>query len=161
MPLYTTMIVRQSVWSRHKLGVWITCRIPHFDDCFLKRPIQIQISVKFLWPGLAWNLNYVQISQHTVKGVKIPSNTRVEQDTLDLVHSDVLVSLLVSKILIINVLFVTPFQDLYFKNVDLVLFQAIHLKILVFSTRYQSTYVICYSNQRNIQWVKWKLQKLF
>ena len=42
---------------------------------------------------------------------------RVEQDILDfldLVHFYVLVSLLVSKILIKNVLFLSPFQDLYF-----------------------------------------------
>ena len=48
---------------------------------------------------------------------------RVEQDLLnfcDIVNFDVLVSLLVSKILIRNVLFLSRFQDLYFKNLDLV-----------------------------------------
>ena len=70
---------------------------------------------------------------------------RVEQDILDfldLVHFDVLNSLLVTKILIRNVLFLSRFQDLYFYNLDLVLFQAIHLKISIFSIRYWSPYVI-------------------
>ena len=50
-------------------------------------------------------------------------DNRLEQevlDFLDLMHFDVLVSLLVSKILIRNVLFLSRFQDLYFKNLDLV-----------------------------------------
>jgi hypothetical protein len=70
---------------------------------------------------------------------------RVEQDILDfldLVHFDVLVSLLVTKILIRNVLFLSRFQDFYFVNLDLVLFLRIPLIIMIISTRYLSSYVI-------------------
>ena len=65
--------------------------------------------------------------------------SRVEQDVLDfldLVHFGVLVSILTRRIL-----FLSPFQDVYFQNLDLVLFLVISLKILIFSARYLSSYV--------------------
>ena len=63
---------------------------------------------------------------------------RAEQDILDLMHVDVLVTLLVGKIPIANVLFFPFFKIFICKILILSCFQAIHLKIHP-SSRYSRT----------------------
>jgi hypothetical protein len=114
--------------------------------------------VTFFSSYMGWNESFATEKLHRP--------AREEQDILDfldLVHLDVLVSLLATKILIGNIFFLSRFQDLYFSNLDLVLVLGVHLKILIISIESGLIYVTLefrefVSNQRKIYWVNLEIQ---
>ena len=136
---YMICNVLSTLYFKPQLNTILSC-LPTYSHSWETTTIMItNVSVIILFPcnysvscAFKTTQQLTEVCSHSTYANAFP---RVEQDNLDfldLVHFDFLVTHLVSKILIRNVLFLSPFQDLYFLNLDLVLFQSIHLKIFIF-----------------------------